>query len=121
MPIKLEDTLKTPLPHSTNLLNPIEILDAMIELRVQLRAIEEQIQALQPAFFTACLALNTDKIAHDRATISRRLTPGQWAYSAEVLKQETLFKHLKQQFQQTHEPISGREVIWAIKLLLTTA
>jgi hypothetical protein len=70
MPIKLEDTLKTPLAHSTELLNPIEILDAMIELRVQMRAIEEQIQALQPAFFTACLALNTDKCpgsCHDLA------------------------------------------------------
>ena len=119
--MKQEDTLKPTLSPSTDLLNPIEILDAMIELRVQLRAIEEQIQALQPAFFTACLTLNTDKIALDRATISRRLTPGQWAYSAKVLEQETLFKHLKQQFQQTHEPISGREIIWAIKLLLTTA
>lgn len=121
MSMKLEDTLKTPLTPSTDLLNPIDILDAMIELRVQLRAIEEQIQALQPAFFTACLALNTDKIDHDRATISRTLTPGQWAYSADVLEQETLFKQLKQQFQQTHEPTGGREVIWAIKLFLTLA
>ena len=95
MSIKLEDTLKTPLTHSTELLNPIDILDAMIELRVQLRALEEQIQALQPAFFTACLALNTDKIAHDRATISRRLTPAQWTYSADVLEQETLFKRVR--------------------------
>jgi len=119
--MKREDTLNTTLTHATDLLNPAEILDTMIELRIQLRALEEQIQVLQPAFFTACLALNTDRIALDQATISRRLTPGQWAYSADVLEQETLFKHLKQQFQQSHEPIAGREVIWAIKLLLTTA
>lgn len=119
--MKLEDTLNTPPTHSTDLLNPTDIVDAMIELRIQLREIEEQIQALQPAFFTACLALNTDKIALQRATISRRLTPGQWAYSANIVEQEDLLKQLKQQFQQTHEPISGREVTWAIKLLLTTA
>jgi hypothetical protein len=119
--MKREDTQNPTLSPSIDLLNSTEILNAMIELRIQLREIEEQIQALQPAFFAACLALNLDKIALDRATITRRLTPAQWAYSANVLEQETLFKQLKQQFQQTHEPIAGREVIWAIKLLLTTA
>jgi len=121
MSMKRENILNPTLSPSTALLNPTEIIETMIELRIQLREIEEQIQTLQPAFLTACLALNTDKIALDRATISRRLTPGQWAYSVPVLEQETLFKQLKQQFQQTHEPIAGREVIWAIKLLLTTA
>ena len=93
----------------------------MIELRIQLVQLEQQIQALQPAFFAACLAHDTDKITHDRALITRRLTPGQWAYASNVLEQEALFKHLKQQFQQAHEPTGGREVIWAIKLLLTLA
>ncbi|WP_068819056.1 hypothetical protein [Phormidesmis priestleyi] len=65
MSIQLEDTLKTSLTHSTDLLNSADVLDAMIGLRIQLRTIEEQIQALQPAFFTACLALNTDKITDD--------------------------------------------------------
>ncbi len=60
-------------------------------------------------------------LAHSSAIITRGLSPGQWAYSSDILEQEKLFKQSKRQFQQSHEPISGREVIWAIKLLLTTA
>jgi uncharacterized membrane-anchored protein YhcB (DUF1043 family) len=103
------------------LLAPLEVIETMIELRIQVAQLEQQIQSLQPAFFAACASLNTEKITHDRATISRRLTPGQWAYAPDVLKQEALFKHLKQQFQKAHEPTGGREVTWAIKLLLTLA
>ena len=105
---------------SPDLLNPLEVINIMIDLRVQLAEIEQQIQALQPAFFAACIALNTDKITIERATITRRLTPGQWAYSSDIVEQEDLLKQLKKQFQQTHEPIGGREVTWAVKLLLTT-
>ena len=47
-------------------LNPLEIIDAMIELKIQLQELERQIQALQPAFFAACLALNTEKIERSR-------------------------------------------------------
>lgn len=108
--------------------SPIEIINAMIELRIQLYELEQQIQALQPAFKAACLALNTDKIALERAIITRKLTPGQWVYSPDISEQEDLLKQLKRQFQQTHEPTqqtheptSGREVIWVIKLLLATA
>jgi hypothetical protein len=99
--------------------SPIEIINAMIDLRVQLLELEQQIQALQPAFFAACLALNTDKIALERAIITRRLTPGQRTYSPDIDEQTDLLKQLKQQFQQTHEPIAGREVTWAVKLLLS--
>jgi len=106
---------------ATDILDPLEVIETMIELRIQAAQLEQQIQALQPAFFAACVALNTEKIAHDRALITRRLTPGQWAYASDVLEQEALFKHLKQQFQQAHEPTGGREVIWAIRLLLTLA
>jgi hypothetical protein len=101
------------------LLSPVEIINTMIDLRVQLYELEQQIQALQPAFFAACLALNTDKIALERAIITRRLTPGQWTYSPDIDAQADLLKQLKQQFQQTHEPIAGREVTRAVKLLLS--
>jgi hypothetical protein len=101
--------------------SPIEIINAMIDLRVQLLELEQQIQALQPTFFAACLALNTDKIALERAIITRRLTPGQWTYSPDIGEQEDLLKQLKRQFQQYHEPTSGRDVTWIVKLLLTTA
>lgn len=114
----LKNLLNTNQSETTEVLNPSQIIDLMIELRFQLAELEQQIQALQPAFFAACVALNTERIAVERATISRRLTPGQWVYSPEIVTQEDLLKQLKKQFQETHEPSGGREVIWAIKLLL---
>jgi hypothetical protein len=117
--------LTTPAPPTTSsdfdLLTPIDVIEAMIDLRIQFEQIEAQIDALKPAFYAACATLNAEKIEHERALITRRLTPAQWAYSPDVLEQELLFKQLKQQFQKAHEPTGGREVIWAIKLLLTLA
>jgi hypothetical protein len=118
MALNQQNTLKTNPSQPTDVLNPSQIIDRMIELRLSLSELESQIQALQPAFFAACLALNTDKITRERAIVSRRLTPGQWVYSPEIVTQEDLLKQLKKQFQETHEPSGGREVIWAIKLLL---
>ena len=106
---------------STEILDPIEIINTMIDLRIQLSELEEQIAKLQPAFFTACLALNTEKISVPRAIITRRLTPAQWTYPADILQQVDLIKQLKQQFHQTHEPTSGRNITWVIKLLLMNA
>lgn len=106
---------------SSNLLEPIDVINTMIDLRTQLAQLEQQIQSLQPAFYAACVALNTDKIELKRAVINRRLSPGKWGYSDDIVEQEELLTHLKKQFQKTHEPISGREVIWAVKLLLLTA
>ena len=101
-----------------NLLNPIDIIHATVELRIQLSKLEKQIQALQPAFFAACVALNTEKIILERAVITQKLTPGRWTYSPDILQQEDILKLLKRQFQQDHEPTSGRNLIWIIKLLL---
>jgi hypothetical protein len=53
----------------------------------------------------ACLMLNQAKIERDRAIISRKLTPAQWTSAVNVLEQEALFKQLRKQFQQDHEPI----------------
>lgn len=61
-------------------LNPIEVIDAMIELRIQLVQLQQQIQALEPTFFAACLMLNQAKIQRERAVISRKFTPAQWTY-----------------------------------------
>lgn len=77
-------------------------------------ALEQQIQSLQPSFKAACLALNTDKISLERAIITRKLTPGQWTYSPQIGEQEAWLKQLKREFQQLHEPTSGRDVTWAI-------
>ena len=103
-----------------DLLDPLEIINAMLDLRAQLAELEQQIKALEPAFYAACAALQLEKISTDRATISRRLTPGKWNYSDEIVEQEDLLKQLKSQFQQAHEPIGGREVYWMIKFLLAT-
>jgi hypothetical protein len=113
-------------PSSSNTMsNPIAdvipaatVIDRMIELRLQLHELEQQIQALQPTFYAACATLNTSKIELTRAIISRRLTPGQWTYDPSILQQQDLLRQLKRQFQQEHEPSSGRDVIWSIKLLL---
>lgn len=105
--------LSTSAPPATtidlDLLNPIEVIEAMIDLRIQLEQIETQIDALKLAFYSACATLNAEKIERDRALIIRRLTSGQWTYSPEVLEQKLLFKQLKQRFHKAHEPTSGRE------------
>jgi hypothetical protein len=118
MSIKLQQTVTQPSTAATEMLNPADVIETMIELRFQLREIEAQIQALQPAFFAACLALNLEKITLERATIARRLTPARWDYSEPIAEQEAWLKQLKQQFHQTCEPTGGREVTWIVKLLL---
>ena len=104
--------------NSTDLLSPTEIINTMIDLKIQLAQLESQIKELQPTFFAACVALNAEKIKLERAVISRKLTPGKWTYSPDILQQQESLKKLKHQFEQQHEPTSGREITWAIKLLL---
>lgn len=119
MPIALnlaQDTSDT----ASDLLSSADVIETMIDLKIQLHQLEQKIQALHPAFSAACLLLNTEKITRQRAIISKRLTPGQWAYSADIVEQESLLKQLKQLFQQDHDPIKGRGLCWVIKLLLAT-
>jgi len=71
-----------------DLLDPFEVIETMIDLRIQLTQLEQQIQTLQPSFFAACLILNQAKIERDRAIISRKLTPAQWTYAIDILEQE---------------------------------
>ncbi|BAZ70859.1 hypothetical protein NIES4106_56560 (plasmid) [Fischerella sp. NIES-4106] len=102
--------------NSNKLLSPNEIINAMIDLRIQLAELEQQIQDLQPAFRAACMALKTEKIELERAIISRRLTPAQWTYSKDILQQQDLIKQLKHQFQLDHEPTGGRDITWMIRM-----
>ena len=120
MPSTLQSTEITP-SEDPALLNPLDIIDMMIELKVQLQELQNQVASLQPAFFAACLSLNADKIERTRAVIIRKLSPGQWTYSIDILEQEDCLKQLKKQFHQDYEPTSGREVGWMIKLLLNLA
>lgn len=102
---------------STNTLSPSVVIDLMIDLRIQVAELERQIDALKPAFFAACAGYNSLQIRHERATIFRKLTPGQWNYSADILEQERQLKQFKQSFQKNHEPAAGREVFWSVRLL----
>lgn len=98
-----------------------EVIDAMIELKFQAYQLDQQIKALQPLFFATCEALKTSKIELEHAVISRRLTPAQWTYDPHILQQQDFLKALKQEFQRDHEPTSGRDVIWSVKLLHSKA
>jgi hypothetical protein len=116
--LNLTASLNSSTDRAIDLLNPMDVIETMIDLRIQLAQLERQIQALQPTFFTACLMLNQAKIERERAIVSRKLTPAQWTYTTDILEQEALFKQLRKQFQQDHEPTGGRETTWIIKLLL---
>lgn len=96
--------------------NPNDVINQMIALRYQLAQLEHQIAALKPAFFEACTAQNVTQFEHEQALIFRKLTPGKWNYPSDILEQEHRLKQLKEQFQQTHEPMAGREITWLIKL-----
>ena len=92
---------------------PSDVIDQMVALRIQLAQLETQIEALKPAFFDACATQEASQLQRESAVIFRRLTPGQWNYPNDITEQE---QRLKQRFQQTHEPVAGRDVSWSIKL-----
>jgi hypothetical protein len=100
-----------------NALHSSEIIDLMIDLRSQIADLERQVDVLKPAFFAACNEFDTLRFQHERAIISRRLTLGQWNYPSYILESERQLKRIKLEFQQTHEPVGGREVTWSVKLL----
>lgn len=93
-----------------------EVINQMVALRLQRAKLDQQIDMLKSLFFEACAAQDKSQFEHRQAVISRRLTPGKWDYPEQVVEQEQQIKRLKQQFQATHEPTGGREVIWSIKL-----
>lgn len=95
---------------------PSDVIDQMVALRKQLTQLEAQIEALKPAFFDACTAQDAEQFQHQHAVIYRRLTPGKWDYPSDLIEQEQRLKQQKRQFQKTHEPVAGREVIWSIRL-----
>jgi hypothetical protein len=97
---------------------PEQIIDRMIALRIEQNKITQKINTLQAQFFEACHAQNTDQIQHDQALIYKRITPGKWTYSSDILAIEEELKAKRKEFQQSHEPTAGREETWGIRLLL---
>jgi hypothetical protein len=95
---------------------PSNVIDQMVALRLQLAQLESQVEALKPAFFDACATQGAAQFQHEQAVIFRRLTPGKWDYPSNIIEQEEQIKQLKQQFQQTHEPVTGLEMTGSIKL-----
>jgi hypothetical protein len=67
-------------PMAIDILNPSDIIEQMIDLRIRQADLEQQIQALRPAFFDACAQQTTDRLENERALIYRRLTPSKWNY-----------------------------------------
>lgn len=96
--------------------NPDDIIDQMVSLRLQQAQLTHQINTLKPLFFEACATQDASRLEHEQAVISRRLTPGTWDYPEHLVEQEKALKRLKRQFQENHEPTTGREIIWCIKL-----
>jgi hypothetical protein len=103
----------------STVLTATDTIDEFVTLRLQLTELQKRVDALQPAFYAACASFGIDKIQAQQAWITRKLTPGKWEYSPSILSQEDALKKTKLQFQKDHEPIAGREVIWAVKLLLS--
>ena len=99
-----------------NSLPSAKIIEKMIDLRIQLEAISQQIKDLKPAFIEACEEQDSDQIHHEQALIYCKITNGTWIYPTNILKQQEKLKQLKQDFQATHEPHTGREISWVIKL-----
>lgn len=95
-----------------------KIIDQMIALHTQKKAIEQQIQELEPTFFEACDQQDNDKIDGERALVYRKITPGRWVYPNNIIKQQERLKQLKQEFQDTHEPNHGREISWVVKIYM---
>lgn len=103
---------------ATNTPDVSDVIDEMINLYTLKVQLEQQIKDLKPAFFKACDQQETNcRVKHERAIVSRRLTPGRWNYPSYIIDQELQLKRCKQEFQDSHEPQAGREVIWSIKLI----
>jgi hypothetical protein len=91
----MKSRLQTPQKTSSDLIDPNEVINTMIDLRIQMAELELQAKLLQPAFFAACLALDTETINLERAAISRKLTPGLWDYSLDIIDQNNLLRDCK--------------------------
>jgi hypothetical protein len=100
-----------------NAVTPSQIIEKMIDLHLQQDEIEQQMKVLKPAFHEACHQLSNDQIDTDRASIHFRITPGKWDYPIDIINQDRHLRLLKKHFRDTHEPISGREEYWLIKLV----
>ena len=98
-------------------LNPSDVIETMIELHIQHNTIKQAIADLKPEFFEACKAQDTDQIRHERVLIHKRISPGQWNYPSEIMTLADELKARRKDFQKHHEPVSGREEHWAIRLV----
>lgn len=75
-------------PIAIDSLTSADVINQMINLRIQLADLEHQIDTLKPAFFAACVEQNNNQFELERAIITRRLTTGKWAYPDHITQQE---------------------------------
>ena len=93
-----------------------EIIQQMIQLHIQRKHIHEQIEALNPLFYNACETQNSDRFRLAQATIFRNVSKGSWTYPSYIVEAEERYKQLKKDFEETHEPPSGRNNGWKLRL-----
>lgn len=93
-----------------------EIIQQMIQLHIQRKHIKEQIEALNPLFYEACETQNSDRFRLEQATIYRNVSPGSWTYPSYIVEVEERLAQLKKEFKETHEPSSGRNNGWKLRL-----
>jgi len=93
-----------------------EIIQQMIQLHIQRKHIKEQIEALNPLFYEACETQNSDRFQLEQASIYRHVSKGYWTYPNDIVEAEERLKQLKEDFKKTHEPSSGRNNGWALRL-----
>ena len=93
-----------------------EIIQQMIELHIQRKHIQAQIKALNPIFYKACEAQESDRFRREQATIFRHASKGSWTYPSHILEAEEHLKQLKKAFEETHEPSFGRNNGWTLRL-----
>jgi hypothetical protein len=105
---------------SKKTVTPSQIIEQMIDLQIQLKEVERQIQKFTPTFHDACHQLTGDQIDRidtERASIHFKTKAGKWEYDLEIDNVERHLRQLRKEFRDTHEPISGREEYWSIKLV----
>ena len=79
---------------------PNDVIDQMVELRLQRAQLDQRIEALKPAFHQACTAL--DRLSVQTSKCTHFSQADAWAMSRilTLFKKEKQLKRLKRQFQE---------------------
>lgn len=97
-----------------------EIVLKAVSIKAKIAALEAEYTEMKASLFKACdklvKGLESPRIDTDDAVLVRSSTRGTWKFSAAITKLDNEVKAMKKVYQLKHEPISGREPMWIIKL-----